>query len=88
MDQQIQINNPKKIIGLLYGKKKSEVKKLLGNSQFHSDYDVWMYNLKENWFFRRELLLFFSKEELIDVTITDYVLGKQTQSYNFCCVLN
>lgn len=80
MDKQIQ--EPLKIIEALQDKTKSQIKEIMGYSQFHSSFDVWMYNLRQNWFFRRELLLFFNKEEeVIDISITDYFLGYQTRFY-------
>lgn len=65
----------------LKGKTKAQVLELLGYSMYNSGFDVWKYELIRNWFFYREMILFFAGEEVYDVQITDYLLGNKIREY-------
>ena len=59
----------------LKDKTKNQVKEIMGVSLYHSDFGVWRYELTKNWFFRREMILFFAENTVMDIVITDYFLG-------------
>ena len=80
MDEKILLK-PQELIELLNDKNKKEVKEIMGHNLYHSDFDVWLYRLSGNWFFRREMTLFFEKEEVIEIVIIDYWLAKQKRVY-------
>lgn len=85
MDKQVQeiktFPNPSKLGKILKEQSKRRVQELLGYSNYHSDFDIWKYDLIQNWFFRREMILFFAGEELRDILITDYFLGNKIKEY-------
>ena len=66
---------PDKIGYYLKCKTKNQVKEIMGVSLYHSDFDVWRYDLIKNVFFRREMILFFAENTVMDIVITDYFLG-------------
>lgn len=66
---------------MLKERNKQQVKDILGNSNYHSDFDVWVYHLVHNFFFQRELVLFFSENILRDILIVDYILGNRIREY-------
>ena len=78
MDQQIQNirRNPEELGTLLKEKTKQQVLELIGHSNYNSNFDIWQYDLIKNWFFLREMILFFTKDEyLLDIDIHDYLFG-------------
>ena len=54
---------------------------LMGHSNYHSEFDIWSYNLIQNIFFRREMVVFFSESVVLDVLITDFFLGNKIKEY-------
>ena len=54
---------------------------LMGHSNYHSEFDIWSYNLIQNIFFRREMVVFFSENVVLDVLITDFFLGNKIKEY-------
>ena len=85
MDQQIQkietFPKPSKLGTMLKEKSKQKVKELIGYSNYHSEFDVWAYDLIKNIFFKREMILFFADNVVLDVLITDYFLGNKIREY-------
>ena len=73
--------NPSKFGEVLKEKSKQQVLQLMGHSNYHSEFDIWSYNLIRNIFFRREMVVFFSKNIVLDVLITDYFLGSKIREY-------
>ena len=73
--------NPSKFGEVLKEKSKQQVLQLIGHSNYHSEFDIWSYNLIKNFFFRREMIVFFSNNIVLDVLITDYFLGNKTKEY-------
>ena len=73
--------NPSKFGEVLKEKSKQQVLQLMGHSNYHSEFDIWSYNLIQNIFFRREMVVFFSKNIVLDVLITDYFLGNKIREY-------
>ena len=73
--------NPSKFGEVLKEKSKQQVLQLIGHSNYHSEFDIWSYNLIQNIFFRREMVVFFSKNIVLDVLITDYFLGNKIREY-------
>ena len=73
--------NPSKFGEVLKEKSKQQVLQLIGHSNYHSEFDIWSYNLIQNIFFRREMIVFFSNNIVLDVLITDYFLGNKTKEY-------
>lgn len=73
--------NPSKFGEALKEKSKQQVLQLMGHSNYHSEFDIWSYNLIQNIFFRREMVVFFSKNIVLDVLITDYFLGNKIREY-------
>ena len=73
--------NPSKFGEVLKEKSKQQVLQLIGHSNYHSEFDIWFYNLIRNIFFRREMVVFFSKNIVLDVLITDYFLGSKIREY-------
>ena len=68
---------------LLDEKTKQQILELIGHSNYNSTFDIWQYDLIKNWFFRREMILFFSKDDnLISVDIKDYLLGIKIKEYS------
>ena len=51
--------NPSKFGEVLKEKSKQQVLQLIGHSNYHSEFDIWSYNLIQNIFFKREMILFF-----------------------------
>ena len=85
MDKQTQNirRNPEELGTLLKEKTKQQVLELIGHSNYNSTFDIWQYDLIKNWFFRREMILFFSKDDnLISVDIKDYLLGIKIKEYS------
>lgn len=72
---------PDSIAYLLKGKTKKKVKEIVWYSLYHSDFDIWRYELTKNLFFRREMILFFVENNVMDITITDYFLGIIIREY-------
>ena len=54
---------------------------LIGHSNYHSEFDVWKYDLIKNIFFKREMILFFADNIVLDILITDYFLGNKIREY-------
>ena len=54
---------------------------LIGHSNYHSEFDIWSYNLIQNIFFKREMILFFINNRVLDIVITDYFLGNKIKEY-------
>ena len=54
---------------------------LMGHSNYHSEFDIWSYNLIQNIFFKREMILFFINNRVLDIVITDYFLGNKIKEY-------
>ena len=85
MDQQIQkiktFPKPSKLGTILKEKSKQKVKELIGYSNYHSEFDVWAYDLIKNIFFKREMILFFADNVVLEVLITDYFLGNKIREY-------
>ena len=78
MDKQTQNfkKSPERLAILLDEKTKQQILELLGHSNYNSTFDIWQYDLIKNWFFRREMILFFAKDEyLLDIDIHDYLFG-------------
>lgn len=73
--------NPSKFGEVLKEKSKQQVLQLIGHSNYHSEFDVWSYNLIQNIFFRREMVVFFSENVVLDVLITDFFLGNKIKEY-------
>ena len=73
--------NPSKFGEALKEKSKQQVLQLMGHSNYHSEFDIWSYNLIQNIFFRREMVVFFSKNVVLDVLITDFFLGNKIKEY-------
>lgn len=53
--------NPSKFGEALKEKSKQQVLQLMEHSNYHSEFDIWSYNLIQNIFFRREMVVFFRK---------------------------
>ena len=85
MDQQIHkikiSGSPLKLGAMLKEKSKPQVLELFGYSNYHSEFDVWAYDLIKNIFFKREMILFFADNVVLDVLITDYFLGNKVREY-------
>ena len=85
MDQQIQkiktFPKPSKLGTMLKEKSKQQVLQLIGHSNYHSEFDVWKYDLIKNIFFKREMILFFADNIVLDILITDYFLGSKIREY-------
>ena len=62
-------------------KSKQQVLQLIGHSNYHSEFDIWSYNLIQNIFFKREMILFFINNRVLDIVITDYFLGNKIKEY-------
>ena len=75
--------NPSKFGEVLKEKSKQQVLQLMGHSNYHSEFDIWSYNLIQNIFFRREMVVFFSENVVLDVLITDFFLGNKIKEYVF-----
>ena len=73
--------NPSKFGEALKEKSKQQVLQLIGHSNYHSEFDIWSYNLIQNIFFRREMVVFFSENVVLDVLITDFFLGNKIREY-------
>ena len=73
--------NPSKFGEVLKEKSKQQVLQLIGHSNYHSEFDVWSYNLIQNIFFKREMILFFINNRVLDIVITDYFLGNKIKEY-------
>lgn len=73
--------NPSKFGEALKEKSKQQVLQLMGHSNYHSEFDIWSYNLIQNIFFRREMVVFFSENVVLDVLITDFFLGNKIKEY-------
>lgn len=73
--------NPSKFGEVLKEKSKQQVLQLIGHSNYHSEFDIWSYNLIQNIFFRREMVVFFSENVVLDVLITDFFLGNKIKEY-------
>ena len=73
--------NPSKFGEVLKEKSKQQVLQLIGHSNYHSEFDIWSYNLIQNIFFRREMVVFFSESVVLDVLITDFFLGNKIKEY-------
>ncbi len=73
--------NPSKFGEVLKEKSKQQVLQLMGHSNYHSEFDIWSYNLIQNIFFRREMVVFFSENVVLDVLITDFFLGNKIKEY-------
>lgn len=71
----------KELTTILRDKNKEEIKNILGYGKYHSEFNIWSYDIMKNWFFRREMLLFFSDCQLTDIQITDYWLGNKFREY-------
>ena len=85
MDQQIHkikiSGSPLKLGAMLKEKSKPQVLELFGYSNYHSEFDVWKYDLIKNIFFKREMIVFFVENKVLDIIITDYVLGNKIKEY-------
>ncbi len=73
--------NPSKFGEVLKEKSKQQVLQLMGHSNYHSEFDIWSYNLIQNIFFRREMVVFFSENVVLDVLITDFFLRNKIKEY-------
>lgn len=73
--------NPSKFGEVLKEKSKQQVLQLMGHSNYHSEFDIWSYNLIQNIFFKREMILFFINNRVLDIVITDYFLGNKIKEY-------
>ena len=73
--------NPSKFGEVLKEKSKQQVLQLMGHSNYHSEFDIWSYNLIQNIFFKREMILFFINNRVLDIVITDYFLGNKIREY-------
>ena len=73
--------NPSKFGEVLKEKSKQQVLQLIGHSNYHSEFDIWSYNLIQNIFFKREMVVFFSENVVLDVLITDFFLGNKIKEY-------
>mgnify|MGYP003616290431 FL=1 len=73
--------NPSKFGEVLKEKSKQQVLQLIGHSNYHSEFDIWSYNLIQNIFFKREMILFFINNRVLDIVITDYFLGNKIREY-------
>lgn len=73
--------NPSKFGEVLKEKSKQQVLQLIGHSNYHSEFDIWSYNLIQNIFFKREMILFFINNRVLDIVITDYFLGSKIREY-------
>ena len=73
--------NPSKFGEVLKEKSKQQVLQLIGHSNYHSEFDIWSYNLIQNIFFKREMILFFINNRVLDIVITDYFLGNKIKEY-------
>ena len=73
--------NPSKFGEALKEKSKQQVLQLIGHSNYHSEFDIWSYNLIQNIFFKREMILFFINNRVLDIVITDYFLGNKIKEY-------
>ena len=73
--------NPSKFGEALKEKSKQQVLQLMGHSNYHSEFDIWSYNLIQNIFFKREMILFFINNRVLDIVITDYFLGNKIKEY-------
>ena len=73
--------NPSKFGEVLKEKSKQQVLQLVGHSNYHSEFDIWSYNLIQNIFFKREMILFFINNRVLDIVITDYFLGNKIKEY-------
>lgn len=60
----MKITSPDRIALLPENKNKAQILELIRYSNFHSNFDVWQYDLIQNRFFRREMILFFDKDLL------------------------
>lgn len=74
--------SPKRLISLLQGKPKVQIKHLIGDSKYHSEFNIWAYDIVKNLFFRREMILFFSDNIVIDIMIIDYFFGNKIKEYH------
>ena len=72
---------PFKIWRSIKEKSKQQVLQLIGHSNYHSEFDIWSYNLIQNIFFKREMILFFINNRVLDIVITDYFLGNKIKEY-------
>ena len=85
MDQQIHkikiSGSPLKLGEMIKEKSKPQVLELFGYSNYHSEFDIWSYDLIKNVFFRREMIVFFVENKVLDIIITDYVLGNKIKEY-------
>ena len=72
---------PFKIWRSIKRKSKQQVLQLIGHSNYHSEFDVWKYDLIKNIFFKREMILFFADNIVLDILITDYFLGNKIKEY-------
>ena len=66
---------------VLKEKSKQQILQLIGHSNYHSEFDIWSYNLIQNIFFKREMILFFINNRVLDIVITDYFLGNKIKEY-------
>ena len=57
--------NPSKFGEVLKEKSKQQVLQLIGHSNYHSEFDIWSYNLIRNIFFRREMVVFFYRRKCL-----------------------
>lgn len=73
--------NPSKFGEVLKEKSKQQVLQLMGHSNYHSEFDIWSYNLIQNIFFKPEMILFFINNRVLDIVITDYFLGNKIKEY-------
>ena len=73
--------NPSKFGEVLKEKSKQQVLQLIGHSNYHSEFDIWSYNLIQNIFFKREMILLFINNRVLDIVITDYFLGNKIKEY-------
>ena len=73
--------NTSKFGEVLKEKSKQQVLQLIGHSNYHSEIEVWKYDLIKNIFFKREMILFFADNVVLEVLITDYFLGNKIREY-------
>lgn len=72
---------PSKMGEAIKEKSKQQVLQLIGHSNYHSEFDIWSYNLIQNIFYKREMILFFINNRVLDIVITDYFLGNKIKEY-------
>ncbi len=55
---------------------KQQIREEWGNPEKDSDQDIWFYNKYRFGIFKDEIAFFFKENEVVDITITEYILWK------------